>query len=485
MSAPLARALVFSTSAAVLVLEILAGRLLAPYVGVTLETFTGIIGTVLAGISIGAWWGGRLADQIDPHRLLGPVIAAGGVLALAAPPLVHWIGPSLRAAGPGEIVLLTVVAFFLPAAALSAVTPIVVKIRLRNLDETGAVVGTFSAIGTAGAIFGTFITGFVLIAALPSRIVVAVVGALLIAAGAALWVRRGQLGVLAVVLVPAAIAGGLLYGVDGPCDTETTYYCAFVTVDETRESGRVLWLDTLRHSYVDLDDPTFLGFRYARDLADIAATLPAGPIDVLSIGGGGFTLPRYLTEARPGSTNTVLELDGSLVDVVEDQLGLDRNDPSLTVRVGDARVLLAREPARAYDLVIGDAFGGLSVPWHLTTEEFVTDIRERLRPGGIYVLNMIDYPPLDFARAEVATIATVFPHVTVIAPAEYLTGARGGNFVIAGADRPFDTEALTAAVAARDGGEVAISGDDVDEWVDGARVLTDDYAPVDQLISRP
>ncbi len=158
MSSRLANSLVFFSAAAVLVLEILAGRLMAPYVGVTLETFTGIIGTVLAGISIGAWAGGRIADRIEPTKLLGPILATGGILALLAPPVVHVIGPAMRAAGPIEIVLLTVMAFFLPATVLSAVTPIVVKIRLTSLDETGAVVGSFSAVGTAGAIFGTFIT---------------------------------------------------------------------------------------------------------------------------------------------------------------------------------------------------------------------------------------------------------------------------------------------------------------------------------------
>ena len=149
--------------------EIMAGRLLAPYVGVTLETFTGIIGTVLAGISLGAWVGGRAADRHDPQRLLGPVLATGGVLALLSPPLVDLVGPAARAAGPIEIVMLTAVAFFPPALVLSMVPPMVVKIRLRDLAETGAVVGRYSAVGTAGAIFGTFTTGFLLIATLPSR----------------------------------------------------------------------------------------------------------------------------------------------------------------------------------------------------------------------------------------------------------------------------------------------------------------------------
>ncbi len=483
MSSRVANALVFFTAAAVLVLEILAGRLMAPYVGVTLETFTGIIGTVLAGISIGAWAGGRLADRIDPHRLLGPILVAGGVLSLLAPPIVNVIGPSMRAARPIEIVLLTVMAFFLPAAVLSSVTPIVVKIRLKSLDETGAVVGSFSAVGTAGAIFGTFITGFVLVAAMPSQPVVFLVAALLVTAGVTMWIRKQGTQGVALMLVPALFAGGALFGVEGPCDTETTYFCAYVTEDPSRDGGRVLWLDTLRHSYVDLNDPTYLEFRYARNFEDVLDAIAPGPLNVLSIGGGGFTFPQYLAATRPGTTNTVLELDGAIVDIAVRELGLDRN--SMTIRVGDARVNLREEAEGAFDLVIGDAFGGLSVPWHLTTKEFVEDIDERLKPEGVYLLNMIDYPPHRFAKAEMATIGSVFEHLLVIAPPEYFAGDRGGNFVIAASHLPWDVDAINASIAVRTTTEIAIAGDDVTAFIDDAEVLTDEFAPVDQLIGRP
>ncbi len=483
MSRTVARALVFVTSAAVLVLEILAGRLLAPYVGVTIETFTGIIGVVLAGISAGAWFGGRLADRRPPRTLLGPLLIAGGLLALLAPTVVHWVGPSMRAAGPAEIVTVTTLAFFLPAVALSAVTPIVVKLRLQSLSETGTVVGTLSAVGTVGAIFGTFVTGFVLIAALPTDWIVVAVGVLLIAVGIA---TSGPLAArtLQIAPVPVLLAASLLVIVDGPCDRETTYFCAYVTVDEDRPTGRVLWLDTLRHSYIDLEDPTYLEFSYSRRMADVLATLPEGPLDVLSIGGGGFTLPRYLNARRPGSRNVVLEIDQSLIGVAERELGLTAAD-DLTIKTGDARVLLREEPAGAFDLVIGDAFGGRSVPWHLTTREFVSDIRDRLRPGGIYLLNMIDQPPHRFARAEAATLAAVFSHVLIIAPPEYLTLEAGGNFVLAAGDAPFDLDAIREHLAARGSDATAVSGQRAATFLAGARVLSDDYAPVDQLISRP
>ena len=464
-----------------LVLEILAGRLVAPYVGVTIETFTGIIGVVLAGIAIGAWMGGRAADRWAPRPLLGPLLVAGGVLALLAPTIVHLIGPSLRAAGPVEIVVIALLPFFLPAAVLSAVPPIVVKLSLDSLDQTGSVVGTLSAVSTAGAIFGTFATGFILIAAMPTNVIVITVGIVLLLVGGLLWMPRGR--PLLALPLPALVAVGLLIAVDGPCDEESTYFCAFVTVDPHRPTGRVLWLDTLRHSYVDLDDPTHLEFRYGRVMADVMATMPPGALDALYIGGGGFTLPRYVATVRKGSVATVLELDASLVDIAQRDLGLDPD----TVRtvIGDARVSLRDEPVAGYDLVIGDAFGGRSVPWHLTTREFAADIRARLRPGGIYLINLIDHPPLAFARAEAATLAEVFDTVAVIAPSGYLSGDDGGNFVMIAGDAFMDMPAIQAAVGRGAGGEALATGDDLADFIDGSAVLRDDHAPVDQLLGRP
>jgi len=246
----------------------------------------------------------------------------------------------------------------------------------------------------------------------------------------------------------------------------------------------LLVLDTLRHSYVDLDDPTRLEFAYAKVVADVVAgVVPAGAVRTLHIGGGGFTLPRYLAAVRPGSTGTVLEIDPGLLRLARDRLGLTTG-PDLDVRVGDARMLLRSVPRRGYDVVLGDAFGGLAVPWHLTTEEFLTGVRARLDDGGIYVMNLIDYPPMRFARAEVATLARVFDGVAVIAPPEVLDGRRGGNLVLVASIGPLDTDRIATDVARRQGREVVLSGNAVEAFTRGAAPLVDDLAPVDQWLSR-
>ena len=486
----LARVLVFGSSAVVLVLEILAGRLMAPYVGVTLETFTGIIGVVLAGIAVGAWWGGRVADRRDPGSFLGPLLLVSAVFVFLAPVLTDLVGPWMRAAGPAEIVILTSVAFLAPSILLSAVTPLVIKLRLRSLTETGAVVGSFSAVGTFGALAGTFITGFVLIASVPTRGLVVALGVVVAVVGLALSIRHSiAAGTLTGLLLVGLVAAGAAASSNRPCQIETRYFCAVVEVDADRPTGRTLWLDTLRHSYVDLEDPTYIDFRYAMVVEDVLASLPDGPFDVGYVGGGGFTLPRYMAATRPGSTADVFEIDPELVDLAIDQLGLELGE-AIAVEARDARMVLPERDDDTYDLVVGDAFGGLSVPWHLTTREFLEEIDRTLVDGGVYLINLLDYPPLGFARAEAATFRSVFDHVAVIAPGDYLDRSRGGNFVLVGSDQPLDWADIADRIGARGGSEVILSGtagaaDALAAWVDGADVLIDDFAPVDQLISGP
>ena len=475
----LARSLVFITSAAVLILEILAGRLLAPYLGVSLEVFTGIIGVILAGISVGAWAGGRAADRGDPRRLIGPLLVAGGLTAVASPLLVDLVGPA-ASTGPLSIVGLSLIGFFAPAAVLSAISPIVVKIRLSSLQETGSVVGTYSAIGTAGAIFGTFVTGFVLIAAFPTRPIVIVVGVVLVALGVALWVGRSVWTVSGPV-VALLLLSGLALVFDGPCQYETSYHCAEVVADTARPSGRLLILDRGYNSYVDLEDPTHLEFRYIRVMADlIDVEMPSGPLDVVSIGGGGFTLPGYLAAARPGTEHRVLEIDASLIDIGRRHLGFE---DEAEVIVDDARRSITQVAPGSVDVVVGDAFTGLTVPWHLTTVEFVEMIGEILAPGGFYTVNVIDRPEAQFARAEAATLREVFDHVAVFAPESYFTGARGGNYVLVGSDDPIDMDEVRSALSSRGGVEVGLTGDELAEFIDDARPLTDDFAPVDQMLT--
>jgi MFS family permease len=482
-----AGALVFTTSACVLVLEILAGRLLAPYVGVTLQTYTGIIGTVLAGIAVGTWYGGVLADRTDPRTLIAPLVTAGGVAALTTVPLVRWLGEPLQGGGSGAIVLLSIVGFLPTAALLSAVSPAVVKLQLSSLHETGSVVGRLSALSTTGAIAGTFLAGFVLVSAASTTALIVTIGVALVLLGGVLWQRFLRLGATTALALLVLGSGGAALGlaVGRPCDVETAYYCAVIEVDVDRPSGRLLILDDLRHSYVDLDDPTYIEFRYLQGVVDAIDTLSTAgtPLDALHVGGGGFTLPQWIEATRPGSRSVVLELDEGIVDVARDRLGLETG-PDLQVDVGDARLGIADQTDGTYDFVMGDAFGGRSVPWHLTTVEFVREVDRVLRDDGFYAVNVIDGPARRFVRAEAATLRDVFDHVVLVSTPGALEGQTSANFVLVGSKRPIDAADLAGRVAANDFGDVVLTGAELDDFIDGAGVLRDDFAPVDQYLQQ-
>ncbi len=480
-----AAAIVFVCSAAVLMLEILAGRLLAPYVGISLETYTSIIGVVLAGIAAGAWGGGKLADRIDPRRLLGPTVALGGVFALLTVPVVRSFGTQAGDPGRGTTVFLAFAGFFFPALVLSAVTPMVVKLQLHDLHRTGGTVGRLSGISTFGALVGTFVTGFLLVATTPTRTVIYAIGGALIVLGVVLglWLARRDSVVLVVVAVLGGAVATMAASAEEPCQVESAYYCIHIEHDLANASGRILWLDDLRHSYVDLDDPKHLEFDYVRSFADVVATTfpDRPPLDALHVGGGGFTMPRYLAAEYPGTKSTVLEIDPEVLEVGREQLGL-RTSRALKVRIGDARIGIRERADNSADLVVGDAFGSLSVPWHLATREFVADVDRVLRPDGVYVANVIDYPPFRFARAELATFRERFEHVAVVAPSGSFAGLYGGNLVLVASNSPIDVDALARQASLH--GDDVLSGAALDDFVARVPLIRDDYAPIDQWLDR-
>jgi spermidine synthase len=295
-------------------------------------------------------------------------------------------------------------------------------------------------------------------------------------------VRGWRFGIAPAVLV---VVGGLAAAVvPDDCDVETAYHCGSVETDPDREGGRTLVLDGLRHSYVDLDDPTHLEFEYVRTIAAAIDTLhPAGePLRAYHLGGGGLTVPRWLAATRPGTQSLVSEIDPGVVQVDREELGLETG-AALQVRVEDGRLGLGRLGDDSRDLVVGDAFGGISPPWHLTTAEAIDDVRRVLTDDGAYLANVIDYGPLDFARAEVATIGSVFRHVAVAGDPAAFDLSGGGNLIIVASDDPLDTAALGAAIEDRDVPWTVLSGDALQAWVGDALVLTDDRAPTDQLLT--
>lgn len=477
-----AAATVFVASGAVLVLEILAVRLLAPYVGLTLETTTSIIGAALAGIAIGAAVGGWIADRREPRQLLIWLLIGGGLLALLTVPVVRALGPGARGKGDAAALGITLLALVPSAAVLSAISPTVARMQLRDIHSTGTIVGRLSAFATAGALLGTFGTGFLLVPLMPVSTAVLATGALLVVGGFALGLAGGSLRAPAAVAAAVAALALTLFGAtrESPCDTETTYHCASVIVAADNPNGRELLLDDLHHSYVDLADPTHLEYGYTQWIGHaITATAPSrgAPRDVVFVGGGGFTLPRWLLATHPGSNADVLEVDGRLVDLDKERLGL-RTSPQLQVTVGDARMTMRDRPSASADVVVGDAFGNYAVPWHLATREWIGEVKRVLKPDGLYALNVIDGAEMELMRAETATVLEQFRNVWMVAIPGPDARPGPGNAVLLASDGPLPER--VAGSTAWNGASFNRSA--LEHWVDGATPLRDELAPTDQLL---
>ncbi|MET9656323.1 fused MFS/spermidine synthase [Streptomyces sp. NPDC006510] len=219
--------------------------------------------------------------------------------------------------------------------------------------------------------------------------------------------------------------------------------------DVDRDRAWLLTVDGAPQSYVDLDAPDHLEFEYARRLAHVVdcAAAPGAPLDVLHLGGGALTLPRYVAAARPGSRQDVVEADLGLLELVAEQLPVP-DGSGITVHGTDARSHLEQTAPGSVDILIADVFGGSRVPAHLTSVEYAQAARRSLRDGGIYAANLADGAPFGFLRSQLATFAAVFEELALIAEPAVLRGRRFGNLVLVASASPIDTATLTRRCAA-------------------------------------
>ncbi len=204
--------------------------------------------------------------------------------------------------------------------------------------------------------------------------------------------------------------------------------------DVDRPRAWLLTVDGAPQSYVDLDAPTHLEFEYVRRLAHVLDELaaPGQPLDVLHLGGGAMTLPRYLAATRPHSRQNVIEADRGLLALVTEALPLPDDDGigGIAVRAQDARTALEEAPEASADVIVADVFGGSRVPAHLTSVEYARAADRVLRADGCYIANLADSAPFEFLRSQLANFATVFEHLALIAEPSVLRGRRFGNAVL-------------------------------------------------------
>lgn len=244
--------------------------------------------------------------------------------------------------------------------------------------------------------------------------------------------------------------------------------------DRDRARGWTLLIDGAPQSYVDLDDPEYLSFEYQRRIGHVIdLCAPAGrPVRAVHLGGGAFTLARYLAATRPRSTQQVVERDAPLVELVRSRLPLPPRD-RIRVRSADAREGLAKVPDGWADLIIGDVFSGARTPAHLTSTEFLDEVRRALAPGGIYTANIADGPPLPYLRGQIATAAARFAGLALIADPAVLRGKRFGNAVLVASDAPLPVAELTRRSASDPHPARVQHGRELRDFTGGAAPVTD------------
>ncbi len=483
---------VFLSSAFLLVLEIVAGRLLAPYVGVSLYTWTSIIGVILAGLSLGNWLGGRLADRGAGEAAVGIVLAAGALSCFAVLLLLTLIAPLLQIAPVsllGASLIYVVVLFFVPATLLGIVTPLVITLALRLDVRTGRTVGRMHALSALGAILGTFLTGYWLVQTFGTRNII-IAAALGLFALAVPFLRGAGRATTVVVALAAAIAvlTAARHGFANPCERESRYYCLRVVDDTSPYPGtaRTLVLDHLVHSTNHETRPDLLLAPYTHAMDELVGSRFAERRDGLRYffaGGGGYTQPRAILARTPDAHITVAEIDPAVTAIAVARLFVDL--AGLHVVHADARHTLSTTPEHSFDVVVTDVFHDIAVPYHLVTREYARLVKSRLREDGLYLTNVVDaFPDPRLLKAMMRTLSGEFEHVDVWLETPPTEPTRLAYVVSA-----YDGARLAPSLQAQHGPErtwyrvtdvLAGTGTPLESLPE----LTDNFAPVERLIAK-
>jgi spermidine synthase len=480
-------------SASSLVVEIVAGRMLAPYVGMSLYTWTSVIAVVLAGFSAGHWWGGRVAERSQPAALAytgwlmlaAAVTTAGAVigLRLIANPVLETVDHPVW-----SIVLLTLGVFFLPSLFAGVPAPVLAQAAVeKDRDKSGRALGAMFAAGAIGAIAGTLLAGFVFIPWLGTAMTLAIVTGTYIVAGVLLLaLARHQSRIIhssAAASLAAAI-GVVSVLQASPCTRESQYFCIRV-IDVSANPDtpvRRMVLDHLSHGTSARDLPRVMFSEFTAMLDAIArGRMKDRQFSSFFIGGGTYSVPRAWADRKTGPI-TVAEIDPAVTDIAIKDFWLDPQ--GMVILHEDARRALLKRPGQRYDVIVGDAFGDITIPVHLITREFFELVAARLGKGGVFLMNVIDFPERLEALAAIRnTLQAVFPSVEIWTEASLPEPGQRRVFVLVASRQP--TAFSSVVVPAPDLTRFSALDQSFSTQVLSRRndiILTDDYAPIDRLL---
>lgn len=488
-------ATLFLSSAILLVIEITAGRLIAPYVGVTIYSWTSIIGVILAGLSLGNWLGGLWADNGGGEISTGIVLASSGVFSLFSLFVLSQVAPILQNSQLDLIsssFLYVSSMFFIPSVLLGIPAPLLTTLALKLDVRTGHIVGRMNALAALGSIIGTFLTGFVLIQYMGSRKVI-IMSAILLFMLAAPFFYRAASRKAAAFLLAAALLVTLMTqfsrGFDNPCDQESNYFCLRV-VDMSEKapfgSAKALVLDHLIHGINHETQADMLISPYVHLMQELIfrhfSAEKVAQLNYFFAGGGAYTQPRALQASSPGASVTVAELDRMVTLVAQQELYVDTD--KMRVIHGDARRILSSLRDEQFDVVVTDAFHDIAIPYHLVTQEFIQLVSERLKPDGLFITNVVDaFPNPKMVKALMKTLQQEFSHVDIWLD-QIPSKPQRMTFVISASEYRIEQEVLQASQGFsrqwfRINTPLLATGTPMHELP----VFTDDYVPVERMIA--
>ncbi len=502
----------FVSSACIVILGLVATRLVARNLGASLYTWTAILGVGLAGLAIGNGLGARWADRYHVRRTLAVLFGLSSAACVLIVVLNNLLGRWLwlwQLSWPTHIFLHVSLVLLLPAILLGAINPVLAKMALERNLGLGHTVGAVYAWAACGGFAGVFLAGFWLIPHYGSIAIIWVIGAVLLGIALLYWISCWALYLWAIIfgalatmgMAPATWAqqGGMSVGLREVSDPNVVLYedeTAFSYIQVRRISDR----PDRRAFQEDQRSPREIVIGDVANLQNFHAEVFAGltqasaatdrPLTMLVMGARGYAFPQYLQATWPRERVEVVEVDPGVTEAAEAAFGLAPDTPIVTLHT-DARNYLDRMirangpefSAKRYDFIYGDATGG-AVPFCRVTKEFNDMVAQVLIDGGLYMIYATDtYEGGRFLGALVGTLEQTFACVRVIGSREELPSLTG-SFVVAASSRPFDPEKLlrqyNAFLPFRVLNETETSR--LKEQAEHL-VLTDDYAPVERLLT--
>lgn len=489
--------IVFLTGAAVLVIEIAATRILAPWFGNTIYTFSSVISVILAALSIGYYLGGKLCDRWPSPRLFFSLIAGAGISVYLCQVLANFLLPVLATqlsimAGP---LVLSLLMFFVPGTILGMLSPWAIKLHSQaNPQEgIGVVSGKIFFWSTFGSILGSLSTGFFLVPRFGLEAIMIASATLLAVLGiAGLVINRGASarGTVALVIAAAISAAGAYASLPGkPAGVifRTNGLYEMIAVRDTiynNRPARLLMQDRTVSGLQYLDNGETLD--YVKFPA-IARLFKPETRNALAIGGGTYLLPRNMLDNYPGATIDVAEIEPQLYEIARKYFNIP-NDSKLRNHIMDGRMFLARSK-KFYDVIFADIYYGMTVPSHFTTLEYHQLVRSKLTPGGLYMANLVgdlDTSDPNIVLAQMRVIREVFPNSEFIATSSAESTDTQSIVAIArNGDAPLDFSSaeitdnpnpLVRGLAAKRVNTHHLN-------LDSTLLFTDDYAPAEHYAS--